>query len=298
MNGICRNFFVLTLCVLPVAAFAAKEPAGDEDKEPAPIVFVDKVKTSELFDVLSYPARLIPKTTATLLSEADGIVRKISTPLGTPVKKNETVATIGNTDPVYQYAPMSVRSPVAGVVSSVEITEGSRVTRGQRLLTITDPTKIKIQVEIAAADLPTFKPGLIGKLTVPSQDGESTVKVVGISPFVDPATGTATAELLPDGKSKMALPPGLIGRVTFRAHDHSGIQIPESAVIYRGQSTVVRVVEKGKARYVPVTLGATRRGLIEVLKGLGAGTQVIVRASAFIAEGEKVEVQGLEAPES
>ena len=121
-------------------ASASAYPAPEKPKPP--VVFTNTVRSAELYDLLTYPARLNPKINATILADSDGIVKEIITPLGRPVRRNQKILIMTHTDPVYDYAPITVIAPVHGVVSSVEVTEGSRVMRGAKLATITDPTKI------------------------------------------------------------------------------------------------------------------------------------------------------------
>lgn len=289
----------ISLFLIGAASCSASSVIAAPEKPTTPLVFVEKIKAAALHDQLTYPARLVSKTSAALLAETDGVVRKISAPLGSSVKREETVLTIANTDPIYQYAPMVVRSPVAGVVSSVDVTEGSRVAKGQRLASITDPAQVKILVEVAASDLFAITRGLAGELFVNSQSKPIDVAVIGMSPFVDPGTGTATVELsATDSKNKVALPPGLVGKVSFKVREHQGLQLPESAVVYRGRLPAVRVVESGKARYAPVVLGPSRQGFVEISQGVTEGAQVILRSSTFVAEGEEVKVQPAEGPKS
>ena len=44
-------------------------------------------------------------------------------------------------------------------------------------------------------------------------------------------------------------------------------------------------------RDVPVVLGSTRLGMVEILKGLENKMSVIVRTSSFIAEGEEIQIE-------
>src|SRR5258708_1902295 len=91
------------------------------EKPKTPIVFVQKLRSASLYDVLSYHARLIPKINATILSDLDSrIVTRIHAPLGSTVVKNQKILVLEHTDPVYHYAPTIVTAPVKGVVSSVE----------------------------------------------------------------------------------------------------------------------------------------------------------------------------------
>jgi RND family efflux transporter MFP subunit len=191
-----------------------------------------------------------------------------------------------------------VKSPVSGVVSSVDVTEGTRVAQGGKLGTIIDPSKLKIQIEVAVSDMQDISRGLVGELRLSGEEKPFAVKVIGLSPFADPGTGTASAELsLVDvKKGGTKLPPGMIGTVSFKARDHQGIEVPEDAVVYRGQDAYLRLVEKGKAKYQLVTLGQTRGGAVEILRGLEPGQTVIVRTSTYVGNGEEVTPQPLDNP--
>ena len=274
------------LAISPVKAAPSEEP------KKLPIVFVARAEKVELFDRLTYPARLLPMINATVLAESDGVVKKFTATLGTQVKKGQTLVKILNTDPVYKYAAANVTAPVSGVVSGVEVTEGTLVQKGQALLRITDPSNIRITIEVAVSDLSAIHQGLKGQLTLHSHKEPFSVEVVGVSPYVDPGTGTATAELKLLDKTQK-LPPGLVGKVQFRGDVHQGIEVPEYAIFYQGKEPSLRLVTDGKISFSPVKLGNTRRGMVEVLSGLSPGSMVVVRASSYVADGEMVEVQTL-----
>ena len=282
--------------------------------EKKPVVFIRPVQLQELAETLNYPARVEPRVKASVTAEVDGVVTKITAPLGSVVKARSPLLVIRNTDPVYQYAPMVVVSTVSGVVSRVEVTEGSRVARGDKLVLVTDPDHVRIVVEVTAQDALAIKPGLEAELKPASGEGQKPLKlkVQGISPFVDPATGTASCELdvekMPAPQTKKVgekksdktepatevarLPQlGMIGRVSFRVNVRKGISISDSAITFRGHDPFVRIVVDGKAKLVAVTLGRKESGSVEILKGLKAGDQVVERASGFVSDGEAVDVQ-------
>lgn len=284
----------VVLFLLPLLLFAAPLSAvPKKEPEKKPLVFVNTIQNTEIFDVLTYPARITAKINASILSESDGVVKKILTPLGRPVRRNQKIMILSNTDPIYNYAPFTVRSSVTGVVSKIAVTEGSRVIKGQQLAQITDPSQIRVEVEVAVSDLSSIKAGLEGMLSISSREEYFPLKVLGVSPYVDPATGTATAELslVKKDKKTPALPPGLVGKVTFKAREHKGVQIPEHAIYYKGRDPIVHVVDKGKVKYTPVTLGQTRQGFVEILKGINKDTMIVVRSNKFVADGEEVDIQ-------
>ena len=268
----------------------ALESKPADDKE-IPVVSVKSVKTEELFDMFTYPARGVPKVSAAVLSDSEGVVTKIFAPLGTKVKRGERLMQVKHTDPIYQYAAATVRAPVNGIVSSLEVREGTQVTKNQALLTVTDPGQVNIQVEIAAIDLASFRAGVEGELKVAGREDALKVKVMGGSPFVSAATGTASCELsLADAKATLS--PGLVGQVSFRANVRKGIMVPDHALYYKDGSTYLRIVDGEQvSKKVLVTLGRKQRGMVEILKGVSDGQVVIERASRFVGEGQKVQVQ-------
>lgn len=282
----------LRFLVLVVAVFLSLPARAADEKKP-PMVMVSPAKRAELFEVLTYPARVVPKVNANVLSESEGVVTKIHAPLGSRVVRGQKLLTVKHTDPVYQYAPVNITAPVTGVVSLVDVSEGSLIAKGQRVATVTDPNQIRVSVEIAAADLAAIRAGLTGELKLPGLTDPVAVRVRGVSPFVDPATGTASCELetttAPNTTSPIA--PGIVGQVLFKVNNHQGFSLPDHAIVYKGGETFVRVVENDKAKYMPVKLGRRSRGLVEIATGLQEGAKVIERASAYISEGEKVTVE-------
>jgi multidrug efflux pump subunit AcrA (membrane-fusion protein) len=273
-------------------ANASVPPNAGKPEDKKPVVFVAKAAVTELSEILTYPARIEPRIKASVLSEADGVVTKIVAPLGSSVKARATLLYVRNTDPVYRFAAMAVTAPVAGVVSRVEVTEGSRVAKGDKLALVTDPSQVRVVVEVTADDVRLIKNGQLAELTIPgSEKAPTSLKVKGISPFVDPATGTALCEL-EAANSKTLLPlPGSIARVSFRANVRNGISIADDAVTYRGKDPYVRIVSAGKAKLVAVVLGRKQAGAVEILKGLKAGDTIVERTSKFVGDGEAVEVQ-------
>lgn len=280
------------LCLLWIPTGRALAAPSPPSEKPKPVVSVQRATPTPIFDLLSYPARVTSTVNATILSETEGVVTTIEKPLGSSVKKGEPLLRLQHTDPVFQYAPVVVRAPVAGVVGSLEVTLGARVAKGQKLATVTDPDDLRLIIEVVAADLPLINAGLKGEFRRTGSEEAAPVKVSGVSPFVDPGTGTATAELKFEGDWAKRMQPGLVGRISFRVREHEGVQLPEEAIVYRGKDTFVRVVdENGKAKLRPVQLGPMRQGAVEILTGIEPGSRVVVRASQYVPDGATVQVE-------
>lgn len=276
--------FLVTISVLKTLPSTFAEPAPSNA-----IVFGKIVKVENFSDELSYPARVVPKINSTVLADADGVVTQLPAILGQKVSARQTLVVITHTDPVYQYAPMKVLSPISGVVSAVNVAEGSQVNKGDKLASVTDPKKLRVVIEAPAEDLGSLHKGIPAEFRVTGGSEPIAVKLQGVSPFVDPSTGTATCEF--DVNSpRSALAPGIVGRIVMSVHQRTGIRIPEYAIIYRNQSPFARIYENGKVRFSALKLGKKQDGFVEILSGIKEKETVVERASRFVADGEAVQL--------
>ncbi|MBN8554961.1 MAG: efflux RND transporter periplasmic adaptor subunit [Deltaproteobacteria bacterium] len=288
------SFFSI-LFLNSISLFAVQDPKSK------PIVMARAAEKKKMVDLLIYPARVESRINANLLAEFDGAVVRVAAPLGKKVKKGELILVLKHTDPIYSYSNISLRAPVSGVVSELAVNEGSIISRGQKLATVTDPSQLKVAIEVPLHDLSALKVGMSGEFksnarAISNDENELKslpVEIAGISPLADPVTGTTTA-ILHFSKSLSHLGiiseilPGSLGRATFENKPRMVFSVPESAVIYRDDKTFLRLVKDGKMSQQEVVLGPMQSGQVEVQKGLETGALVIERSSKFIAPGDEV----------
>jgi multidrug efflux pump subunit AcrA (membrane-fusion protein) len=279
-----RVVFCVVVCVLSTLPYTFAETSPS-----TAVVFGKAITLENLSDELTYPARVDPKVNSTVLADADGVVTKIPALLGQRVRARQTLIVLTHTDPVYQYAPMKVFSPISGVVSAINVAEGTQVNKGDKLASVTDPKKLRVVIEVPAEDLSSLKRGMPAEFKITGRPDPIAVRLQGVSPFVDPATGTATCEFDVDS-SRETLAPGIVGRVVMKVHQRSGIRIPEYAVVYRNQAPFARIYEKGKVRFSALKLGKKQDGFIEVMSGIKERDVVVERSSRFVADGEAVQL--------
>lgn len=255
-------------------------------------VFIQTASIRPIFDQFTYPARITSEIDATVLAESSGIIKQLNYRLGQAVKKSSTLLQIQHTDPVYQYRSFISKAPVAGVVSKIYVSQGSLVKKGDHLLRITDPHQLKILIEVPVSDLKSVKANMPAELSLPYKDKPLRVRLTGISPILDPATGTASAELeLEDPHQAHQVKIGIFGEVSFSANWHKGLSVPDYAIVYEGKKPQLKIVKDAILKRVDVKLGQKRQGQVEILEGIQAGDDVVIRSSGFIPNGSEVEVK-------
>jgi multidrug efflux system membrane fusion protein len=213
-----------------------------------------------------------------------------------------------------------VRSPIDGLVSREEVTEGNLVMAGQTLLT-TVVSVDKIYVEFEGDEQVYLKHAALARKGngVNATDGDTPVwvgladeegtphegKLVFIDNALDPQTGTIRARALLDNKDRR-FTPGLFARVKLvGSAEYQALLVNDSAI---GTDQNVRFVfaldKDNKVQYRPVKLGPLVNGLRVVREGLQLGDTVVVNglqrvrpgvqvAPEQVAMGEKQAVGGL-----
>ncbi len=179
----------------------------------------------------------------------------------------------------------TLAAPYAGVVASVNVELGDMASPGVPLLTLYDPTELRVVATVPETYVAQLAAGAPVRIELPgaaadarSLDAAATV----VLPTVDAATHTRQVRLaLP--ASRQAVAPGMFARASFplRAKGPGRLTVPASAVVRRPEFNAVYVVgADGRPQLRQVRLGREGRDGVEVVSGLQAGDKVAVDAVA------------------
>lgn len=199
----------------------------------------------------------------------------------------------------------ALQAPFHGWVSQVHVAIGDMATPGKPLLTVYDPSQLRIAVQVPEAWAARLQVSAQRPVRVQVQDQSLDLAQATVVPAVDPITRTVTVQLpLPAASGSLAslVKPGAYVRADFSAAlasaqmsaaaDPSGmgkavrVAVPAASVIRRGELTGVYVVDaQGNPRLRQLRLGSlvpvhgtssADQAWIEVLAGLSAGEAVAV----------------------
>src|SRR5262249_32134875 len=104
------------------------------------------------------------------------------------------------------------------------------------------------------------------------------------------------------GKVRIALAPearthiGAFASGTVEIARRIAVGVPAAAVIQSTAGNSVAVVSDGRVELSPVGVGLTNGDDVELRDGLATGQRVVVRAAAFLRNGD--EVRAMEGPET
>jgi len=184
-----------------------------------------------------------------------------------------------------------VLAPFDGVVTSKFAEPGAMAMPGVPMLIVEDPSRFRLEVQVDESQITAAKFGEPVSTTIDGLGSQPIQgKVTQIVPAADPASRTFTVKI--DLPSNPQIRSGLFGRARFPRGQRGAIEIPEDAVLKRGQLQAVYVVDsERRASLRFVTLGSVSDGRVEVLSGLQSGDRIVKQPRDRELSGKQVEAQ-------
>jgi HlyD family secretion protein len=188
---------------------------------------------------------------------------------------------------ILQISGTELRAPADGLVLARDATLGGIVSSsGAPLFRIAIGSEFELAADVAETSLPRLVPGMPVEVSLAGAKSDVGGSIRRISPEIDRASRLGSIRISLDAGSGARA--GNFARGVIELFRRKGVAVPSSAVIYRGSDAFLQLVESGKVRTVAVTLGARADGFVEVVSGLAEGSEVVLRAGTFVADGDDI----------
>ncbi|MBW0371150.1 efflux RND transporter periplasmic adaptor subunit [Ensifer adhaerens] len=184
-------------------------------------------------------------------------------------------------------ARTEVKAPVAGVISAKNAKVGAIATgNSDPLFAMIRDGAIEMKADVAEADIIKLAVGQPAVVTLAGGNTKVEGKIRLIAPTVDPVSrlGTVFISLMDTEKARA----GMYASALITAEQKQTVVLPQTAVTNENGRTIVRKVENGVIRILPVKTGISDGKFIEVLEGLEAGEEVVARAGAYVRDGDRI----------
>ena len=184
-------------------------------------------------------------------------------------------------------------APITGFVTARNYDEGDMYSMSQPLFTVQQVTPVKLLVGISESEYTKVKKGDKIDITVDALPGRHFEgRVNRLYPTINATTHTFQAEVLVPNTDRV-LRPGMYARVTVTFGTNRSVVLPDQAVVKQegtGQKFVYIVKADNTVNFVPVELGVHDGFKYEILSGVNEGDKVVVKGTAALKEGAKVNI--------
>lgn len=182
-----------------------------------------------------------------------------------------------------------ITAPFDGLVTEVPAQAGTMASPGMTLLVVEDTRRYRLEAGVDAARSGTV---VVGNPVLVTLAGGTTLDgtVAEVTESLDASAHTFIVKI--DLPAASGIKSGQFGRARFETADSQGIAVPESALVRRGQLTLVFVEAGGVARMRAVHAGSAAAGRVPVLAGLDPGDRIILDPPAGLLDGTPVTASG------
>jgi len=285
----------LVIAAVCAAMLAAGPSFGRERKIRPPAVpggeavTVIKAQNACFAETLGVTGVLLPRAEILVRPDQEGLqISQVLVDIGDTVKSGQTLAQLTRPEgqPGPAPAPTLVQASAAGVILRRAAIVGTMASaRSEPLFVLVAQGDLEVSAEVSAKDLARVTPGQVAKVKIIGV-GELPGWVRFVSTAVDPATQQGEVRVFVGANP--ALRVGTFARATVTLGQSCGIVIPLSAVLYGTEGAVVQVVRDQHVETHAVTVGLASEGKVQIGKGLSESDLVVVRAGAFLRDGDPV----------
>jgi membrane fusion protein (multidrug efflux system) len=183
-----------------------------------------------------------------------------------------------------------VRAPFAGRLVARLVDVGRTVSNGTPLFELADLEPLIARVHVPSKELKRLNQGQPVELVVDSSGAKLTGKIFLVSPVIDPATGTVKVSIeiaeYPEG-----IRAGDFAEVHIVTERREGaLVVPRIAVIEEQKERVIFVAKDGKAQRRVVQIGFEEGDRLQVLEGVEAGEQVVIKGQHSLQDGASIKI--------
>lgn len=194
---------------------------------------------------------------------------------------------------------IAIRAPVAGKIINVQQQSERALSAGTPLVTIGDPARFEVVVDVLSADAVKVKPGM----TVLLQEWGGSVALRAQVRLIEPVAFTKISALgIEEQRVNVIADPidnlqnlGDGYRVEARIIIWSServLKIPGSSVFRAGDKWHVFVIENNRARSRVVQIGWRNRDEVQIISGIDAGAEVVKFPGNQLRDGDRVAEDG------
>jgi multidrug efflux pump subunit AcrA (membrane-fusion protein) len=277
-------------CAVPLAfALACCAAPGAEAAEPAAMtVSVVKAKIQCFVETLRLNGAIVPRDEILVRPEVEGLqVAQILVEDGATVTAGQPLAQLVRPDWLPGYPPKAtVTASAAGLVVYRPLPVGMPASaRGEPMFRIFRDGELELLVKLPLAALARIRTGQIVKIeTLDSREFAGTVRL--ILPEIDPLTQEGQARVQMSGSA--GLRTGAFAIATIDAGQSCAAAVPLSSILYGPDGAIVQVVRDGRVETHRVKVGLFGGRDAEISEGVAPGDAVVIRAGAFLREGDAV----------
>ncbi len=185
-----------------------------------------------------------------------------------------------------QLANLVILAPMNGGITKRHVDPGTMVKDTSPILTLMDLGQVKMVVNVIEREFIRLQKGQSVQVTVMAfPDRTFQGRIAIITPALEMQSRTAEIQITIPNPGYI-LNPGMFGKVEILLRsDPKATLVPIQALITGDDKNFVYVLMEGKVQQRPVQKGISKDTVVEILRGVSPGEQVVIAGHEFLRDG-------------
>ncbi len=187
-----------------------------------------------------------------------------------------------------------ITSPIDGVITDRPLYAGEMASPGAPLLTVMDVSRVIARASVPVNELRYCRVGNSATITATDSSAEVQGKVTVVSPALDPNSTTAEVWVMAPNPGQRLKPGSTVQAAILAETVPDALVIPTAALLPSPEGTGDTVLVVGAdsvALHRDIEVGIRQSDIVQVLKGLGPGEQVVTVGGLGVEDKTKVKVE-------
>jgi HlyD family secretion protein len=180
---------------------------------------------------------------------------------------------------------LAVRSPVAGLVSRVEVDDRDSVTEGQPLVGVVDLSRLELEVWVPESYAPDITPGTPAVITFDGREWGG--EVSSLSPEVESNRVRAVVAFGEETPQGLKQNQRLSARLLLETKQNV-LKVARGPFLEAGGGRQAWVVDDGVAEKRRIQVGSVSISEVEIVDGLEEGDEIVLSDPAPFGSAERV----------
>lgn len=184
-----------------------------------------------------------------------------------------------------------VLSPIDGVISRRLVSAGDMVFSGSVIVTIMDPSRLEADVLVPQDQVERVAVGN-DVMLFPNGDEARTIsgRVERVSPVIETESGTVKVTVRVTAGQRNVMPGQFVKVHLITGTRKNAVLVPREAIVVENAMNVLYKVVDGFARRIPVALGTSSDGKVQVIGDITEGDPVVVVGIAGLDDMTRVRI--------
>lgn len=185
---------------------------------------------------------------------------------------------------------VTIHAKRSGIVSSIEVTEGSYVMEGNTIMSLADYSELWAEAQVFSSHFSEINQGMTVTLFIPEMNREITGKINFISPQLSSSEINIVRMEIPNKNKE--LKPGMQADFLIVSNEFIAPVIPNDAVLLDSKGATVWIpFGHNKFKSKMVKTGIESNGFTEIKTGLKPGDRVVI-SGAYLLNSEFIFKKG------